>query len=59
MSASLGMDTTAEGVETPDQLAKLRHEGCTEVQGYLFSKPRPAREILNLIANFGQERQVA
>jgi EAL domain-containing protein (putative c-di-GMP-specific phosphodiesterase class I) len=59
MSASLGMDTTAEGVETPDQLAKLRHEGCTEVQGYLFSKPRPGREILGLIADFAQERQVA
>jgi EAL domain-containing protein (putative c-di-GMP-specific phosphodiesterase class I) len=39
---SLGMTTTAEGVETADQLAQLRLVGCTEVQGYLFSKPAPA-----------------
>ncbi len=42
---SLGMATTAEGVETADQLARLSSEGCTEVQGYLFSPPRPAREL--------------
>ena len=59
MSASLGMDTVAEGVETQDQLRKIRHEGCTEVQGYLFSKPRPGPEILGLIAAFDKERQVA
>ena len=50
MSASLGMDTTAEGVETVAQLERVRLEGCTEVQGYLYSKPRPAREIPDLIA---------
>jgi diguanylate cyclase (GGDEF)-like protein len=38
---SLGMKTTAEGVETQAQLAQLRLTGCTEVQGYLFSKPAP------------------
>jgi diguanylate cyclase (GGDEF)-like protein len=59
MSASLGMDTVAEGVETSDQLLRLRHEGCTEVQGYLFSKPRPSREIPGLIAGFAGNRAVA
>ena len=39
LARSLRMVTTAEGVETRDQLAQLRHEGCTEVQGYLFSRP--------------------
>ena len=39
MATSLGMTTTAEGVETTEQLAELRRQGCTEVQGYLFSKP--------------------
>ncbi len=45
----LGMSTTAEGVETEDQLAALRREGCTEAQGYLFSRPRPAHEIAGLL----------
>ena len=46
----LGMETTAEGVETPEQLMKLRREGCTELQGYLFSRPRPAAEVPGMIA---------
>jgi diguanylate cyclase (GGDEF)-like protein len=46
---SLGMATTAEGVETIDQLERLRAEGCTEAQGYLFSKPRPANEVAGLL----------
>ncbi|WP_423416119.1 EAL domain-containing protein [Hyphomicrobium sp. B1] len=48
---ALGMATTAEGVETEAELLQLRHEGCTEVQGYLFSEPRPADEILYLMAH--------
>jgi EAL domain-containing protein (putative c-di-GMP-specific phosphodiesterase class I) len=40
MSRSLGMVTTAEGVETVEQLQTLRKEGCTEVQGYLISRPQ-------------------
>jgi diguanylate cyclase (GGDEF)-like protein len=50
LGSSLGMTTTAEGVETRDQLEKLRAEGCTEVQGYYFSAPRPATEIPALMA---------
>jgi diguanylate cyclase (GGDEF)-like protein/PAS domain S-box-containing protein len=45
LGASLGIATTAEGVETPEQLERLRAEGCTEVQGYLFSPPRPMKEL--------------
>ncbi len=45
LGASLGVATTAEGVETQEQLTHLRDEGCTEVQGYLFSPPVPARDI--------------
>jgi EAL domain-containing protein (putative c-di-GMP-specific phosphodiesterase class I) len=48
MSVSLGMDTVAEGVETADQFELLKGEGCTEVQGYLFSRPKPAAEIVAL-----------
>jgi EAL domain-containing protein (putative c-di-GMP-specific phosphodiesterase class I) len=42
---SLGMTTTAEGVETDEQLSIVRQEGCTEVQGYIFSRPKPAAEL--------------
>ena len=48
----LGIATTAEGVETAAQLAELRLEGCTEVQGYLFSPPRPGCEVPRLLAQF-------
>jgi EAL domain-containing protein (putative c-di-GMP-specific phosphodiesterase class I) len=42
---SLGMQTTAEGVETAGQLERVRREGCTEAQGFLLSRPLPARDI--------------
>jgi diguanylate cyclase (GGDEF)-like protein/PAS domain S-box-containing protein len=45
LGASLGVATTAEGVETKEQLERLRGEGCTEVQGYLFSRPIPSSDI--------------
>jgi diguanylate cyclase (GGDEF)-like protein len=48
LAAALGMTTTAEGVETADQLEQIRALGCTEVQGYFFGKPRPARELPDL-----------
>lgn len=35
----LGMGIVAEGVETVDQLKLVRQEGCTQVQGFLFSRP--------------------
>jgi EAL domain-containing protein (putative c-di-GMP-specific phosphodiesterase class I) len=43
------MKTLAEGVETLEQLNGLRAEGCTEVQGYFFSRPRPANEVPAMI----------
>jgi diguanylate cyclase (GGDEF)-like protein len=46
---NLGIRTTAEGVETLDQLTILRAEGCTEVQGYLFGRPQHADQLAALI----------
>jgi diguanylate cyclase (GGDEF)-like protein len=48
LGISLGIATTAEGVETEEQLARVREEGCTEMQGYLFSPPRPLAEVHSL-----------
>jgi EAL domain-containing protein (putative c-di-GMP-specific phosphodiesterase class I) len=48
MARGLGMTTTAEGVETQEQRAAVAFEGCTEMQGYLFSRPLPAQEIERL-----------
>jgi EAL domain-containing protein (putative c-di-GMP-specific phosphodiesterase class I) len=53
------MITTAEGVETEEQLKILRAEGCTQVQGYLFSKPRPAAEVLGLIKKIEPKARIA
>jgi diguanylate cyclase (GGDEF)-like protein len=46
---SFGIATTAEGVETSEQLEKLRAEGCTEVQGYFISRPVPAEQVPDLL----------
>lgn len=59
LGASLGMSTTAEGVETEGQLARLRAEGCTEVQGWLFSPARPASEARGLIERLGEAVRAA
>jgi EAL domain-containing protein (putative c-di-GMP-specific phosphodiesterase class I) len=50
LGTSMGISTTAEGVETGEQLALLRAEGCTEVQGYLLNSPRPSAEVEAMLA---------
>jgi EAL domain-containing protein (putative c-di-GMP-specific phosphodiesterase class I) len=52
LGVALGMTVTAEGVETAAQLRLLRTEACSEVQGFLFSPPRPAEEVPELIEYF-------
>jgi diguanylate cyclase (GGDEF)-like protein/PAS domain S-box-containing protein len=51
LANSLNMTTTAEGVETERQAEMLRAMGCIEMQGYLFSAPKPRREIAHLLAS--------
>jgi len=48
LANGMGMAATAEGVETKEQLDKIAAVGCTEMQGYLFSKPLPVVEIERL-----------
>ena len=45
LARSLGMQVIAEGVETQEQEAYIISQGCNEGQGYLYSKPLPAREL--------------
>ncbi|WP_426314656.1 putative bifunctional diguanylate cyclase/phosphodiesterase [Methylobacterium fujisawaense] len=49
LGRSLKITTTAEGVETPEQLARLRASGFSEVQGYLLSRPIPAADVPDFI----------
>jgi diguanylate cyclase (GGDEF)-like protein len=56
LAKSLSMISTAEGVETMQQLEKLQSVGCTEMQGYLFSQARPAHEISRLFLRNDQRK---
>jgi len=49
LGRSLGINVNAEGVETAEQYAALQREGCGELQGYLFSKPKPQSELSGMI----------
>jgi diguanylate cyclase (GGDEF)-like protein len=59
LGRGLGIVTTAEGVETAAQLDHVRSEGCTEVQGYLFSSPRNASDLREFIAEHAGSRDAA
>ncbi len=59
LGASLGIATTAEGVETLGQLERLIADGCTEVQGYFFSPPCPASDIPRLLADVAARQPAA
>lgn len=54
LGASLGMTTTAEGVETRAQETMVRNDGCTDMQGYLVSRPVPAEEVSELIRSLAK-----
>ena len=49
LARELGMKTTAEGVETEDQYRWLLEHGCTEGQGFLFSRPRKKDDLPALL----------
>ena len=51
LATTLGMQTVAEGIETPTQLAQLRRTRCTAVQGFLLAKPMSASKVATLLAD--------
>jgi diguanylate cyclase (GGDEF)-like protein/PAS domain S-box-containing protein len=56
---NLGMTTTAEGIETAEQLELVRKAGCTEGQGYHFSRPCAAADVFRIIERLNPRAQVA
>lgn len=56
LGSSLGMSTIAEGVETSGQLERIRAQGCTSVQGYLFSRPVPSDRVRDVITELAARR---
>jgi diguanylate cyclase (GGDEF)-like protein len=59
LGANLGMETTAEGIETPEQLELVRQAGCTEAQGFHFSRPCAASDVFRVIERFDRAARVA
>jgi predicted signal transduction protein with EAL and GGDEF domain len=59
LARSFSIVTTAEGVETPEQLEQMRAEGCTEVQGFACSKPVPSARIAAVLEEFGKLAKAA
>jgi diguanylate cyclase (GGDEF)-like protein/PAS domain S-box-containing protein len=53
LGASLGIQVTAEGIETAEAVELLTEQGCTEGQGFFFSRPRPRIEADALVAGSG------
>jgi diguanylate cyclase (GGDEF)-like protein len=59
LGANLGMETTAEGIETGEQLELVRKAGCTEAQGFHFSRPCAASEVFRIIERLNPNARVA
>ncbi|MCW8907561.1 MAG: EAL domain-containing protein [Sedimenticola sp.] len=59
MARSLKLEVIAEGVETVEQLELLRRCGCNQIQGYLISRPVPAREFVELLQEYRQSPTVS
>ena len=57
LGAAMGIETTAEGIETPKQLKLVRLAGCTEGQGFLIGRPTSAAEARKLMRQF--QRKIA
>jgi diguanylate cyclase (GGDEF)-like protein/PAS domain S-box-containing protein len=55
----LGLDVTAEGVETPEQLETIRGLGCDEVQGFHFAKPMPDDQLRDFVRSWPADGRVS
>jgi EAL domain-containing protein (putative c-di-GMP-specific phosphodiesterase class I) len=58
LGQSLGIATVAEGVETEEQMARVVSDGCTDVQGYLISRPMPPSQIDGFLLSRNQSESI-
>ena len=58
MARSMNLKTTAEGIETPQQMAFLKENGCDSMQGYLLAKPMPAKKFEEFVRNYNKLQPV-
>jgi EAL domain-containing protein (putative c-di-GMP-specific phosphodiesterase class I) len=58
LAEDLGMTSTAEGIETSEQLTSLAAAGCSQAQGYYFGKPMPLIEFESLVALRQETRRI-
>lgn len=58
MADSLGMTTTAEGVENQEEADLIRRMGCTKIQGYHFGRPMPATEVRKIFARQSNDQEL-
>jgi EAL domain-containing protein (putative c-di-GMP-specific phosphodiesterase class I) len=59
LTRTLDLRVTVEGVETEEQLARLRREGCQELQGFLLGRPEPIAAYAEVVNGFGRPRRQA
>ena len=59
LAHTLRLSVVGEGVETEEQYAFLRHYACDQMQGYLFSRPMPAREVLPFLQQSARRSRFA
>jgi len=57
LARALHLDTTAEGIETAEQLVMLKALGCDDVQGYLIARPMPAGEVMPYLSRIRGEAE--
>jgi EAL domain-containing protein (putative c-di-GMP-specific phosphodiesterase class I)/DNA-binding CsgD family transcriptional regulator len=56
LASNLGLRSIAEGVETADQLSRLRELGCDQAQGYLFARPVPPDDVADAVVRVPRPR---
>lgn len=56
MAKSLRMVTTAEGVETVEQLDQVRLLGCSQVQGFFISRPQPVETMVRVLQQYAPRK---